>query len=123
MEAINLFADYDLLPEEPKNLLEQFEEATQGDPDYDDLSDWLEKFNAIGYTFDWYLDAVPYALTTIKFFDELKELYESGDLSIPLGEAEGNTAEDYTWTSLVQGYYTFKSGERVDITLDNLLGK
>lgn len=123
MEAINLFADYDLLPEEPKKLLEQFEEATQGEPDYDDLREWHEKFNAIGYTFDWYLDAVPYALTTIKFFDELKLLYESSDLRIPEGEPEGNTAYDYTWSSLIQGYYTLKTGERVDITIDHLLGK
>lgn len=123
MEAINLFADYELLPEEPRKLLEQFEEATNGEPDYNNLSDWLEKFNSIGYTFDWYLDACPYALTTIKFFDKLKNLYESGDLVIPLGEPEGNTAHDYTWTSIVQGYYTFKGGDKVNISLGNLLGE
>lgn len=123
MEAINLFADYDLLPEEPKKLLEQFEEATQGEPDYDDLREWHEKFNAIGYTFDWGLDAVPYALTSINFFDKLKNLHESGDLAIPLYQSDDDDAESNTFVSIIQGYYTFKTGERVDITIDHLLGK
>lgn len=123
MEAINLFEQYDLLPEEPKKLLEQMDEESQGEFTSDDLSDWLEKFTAIGYTFDWYLDCNPYALTSIKFFDKLKLLYESGDLAIPDGEAEGNTAHDYTWTSIIQGYYKFKGGHEVPILLNSLLGE
>ncbi len=57
---IDLFEDYEKLPIEVKVILESFEDET-----YDECARLLSELELLGYTFDYYLDAVPYNLRKI----------------------------------------------------------
>lgn len=59
----DLFATPELLPAEVQAVLEEFSEMDESYENCGKLQDALE---AHGYTFSWYLDAVPYNLRTFE---------------------------------------------------------
>lgn len=63
METVDLFEDYENIPKEVDEIIKKynyFEDST-----YTDLEEFLKELEAIGYTFDYYLDAQPYDLRKI----------------------------------------------------------
>ncbi len=64
METIDnntdLFEHPELLPKEVQTILNEFTEPT-----YKECKQLLEKLKPLGYTFDYYLDAIPYNLQKI----------------------------------------------------------
>ncbi|PWN59963.1 hypothetical protein [Chryseobacterium oncorhynchi] len=70
---INLFEHYDLMPESLKIIADKYNEILEdSDNQYKDLEKFLLEINEIGYTFDYYLDAVPYDLRPISMSEQLK---------------------------------------------------
>ena len=60
---IDLFEDYESQPKELSEIVEVYEERyADGDMDYESTKEFLDKVNAIGYTFDSGLDNEPYNL-------------------------------------------------------------
>ena len=55
----DLFDNYNELPQEVKNILDEF---TENGPTYDNCEILVEKLNAVGYTCEYYLDAQPFNL-------------------------------------------------------------
>lgn len=60
---IDLFEQFETLPEELKRILTKYEEC---DNDYNVMAAMQAECEAIGYTFDYYLDAEPYNLRELK---------------------------------------------------------
>jgi hypothetical protein len=48
------------MPEDVKEVFKQIEKQSLEGFDYQQLADYLYKFNLIGWTFEYYLDAEPY---------------------------------------------------------------
>lgn len=62
----DLFQDYDNMPSELKAIVEKYGARYEaGEMDYKDTAQFLEEVEAIGYTFDYYLDNEPYGLRPI----------------------------------------------------------
>lgn len=61
-ETIDLFDKYELLPPEGIAILDKYADF---DNTYEECEAMLKDFEAIGYTFDYYLDAQPYNLRKI----------------------------------------------------------
>lgn len=59
---IDLFEQWELLPTEAQEILNKYSEHEQT---YENCANMLKEFNAIGYTFEYYLDAEPYNLRKI----------------------------------------------------------
>jgi len=59
MSNTDLFENYDLLPEDVKNALCQFNEDNDL---YKECESLLFKLQAIGYSFEYGLDGIPYNL-------------------------------------------------------------
>lgn len=57
---MDLFENYDLLPQQAQDLLIEYGEIEF--PDYPDTEKFLEKMNQVGYTFDYGLDNLPIEL-------------------------------------------------------------
>ena len=55
----DMFEHIEALPSEVQSVLERYAEC---DESYDVCADMLEEMEAIGYTFEYYLDAEPYFL-------------------------------------------------------------
>lgn len=58
-EEIDLFEHYETLPEEVQSVLAEY---SDDDQDYESIGILKDKLEALGYTFDYGLDAVPYDL-------------------------------------------------------------
>lgn len=63
-EGVDLFEDYDNIPDNLQKILDKYEDAFQ-DGDYSGLAKALKEANAIGYTFEYYLDGQAYDLRKI----------------------------------------------------------
>jgi len=59
---IDLFEQWELLPNEAQEILYRYSDEEQT---YENCANMLKEFNAIGYTFEYYLDAEPYNLRKI----------------------------------------------------------
>ena len=59
---LDLFEQQESLPQEVKDVLEKYKDFN---PTYDECRAMLKDMEAIGYTFDFYLDAEPYNLRKI----------------------------------------------------------
>jgi hypothetical protein len=57
----DLFETPELIPDEVGLILETLEEGS-----YEDIERILKEIKPLGYTFEYYLDAVPYGLRKIK---------------------------------------------------------
>jgi hypothetical protein len=80
-EGVDLFEDYDNIPPKLQAVLDKYEYAFQ-DGDYRDLEKALKAVNAIGYTFEYYLDGQAYDLRKIgqKGKSEVEEYSKGGGL-------------------------------------------
>jgi len=80
-EGVDLFEDYDNIPPKLQAVLDKYEYAFQ-DGDYRDLEKALKAVNAIGYTFEYYLDGQAYDLRKIgqKGKSEVEEYAKGGGL-------------------------------------------
>jgi hypothetical protein len=66
----DLFETPELIPQDVQAILETFNEDTPNT--YEELNRLTNELEAIGYTFDYYLDADPYGLRPVGV--ELQEL-------------------------------------------------
>ena len=62
---IDLFEDYENIPEKVAVILDRYKDEFGEDMDYQDTQNMLNEIEAVGYTFDYYLDNVPYGLRPI----------------------------------------------------------
>jgi hypothetical protein len=60
---IDLFENYELLPSNVLKVLTNFEDMEET---YEDCEKFRNELEKIGYTFEYYLDAIPYDLKKIK---------------------------------------------------------
>lgn len=63
--TIDLFEQYETLPQEMQDLLAKWGEIIENDQSYDNCAKFLNEVEQHGYTFDYYLDAMPYNLRKI----------------------------------------------------------
>lgn len=75
-DGIDLFEDYDNIPPEVQAILNEYEESFE-DGDYQGLEQAQSELNAIGYTFDFYVDGQAYDLRPIGTKGKMSE-YETG---------------------------------------------
>lgn len=61
LQSEDLFPHYQILPANIQQVLSTFKEET-----YDECGRLLSELKAFGYTFEYYLDAVPFNLTKIQ---------------------------------------------------------
>lgn len=61
----DLFEKPELIPSEVQEILNEYEEQAMNGFEYAELAELVKKLESIGYTFDYYLDAEPYALRKV----------------------------------------------------------
>lgn len=66
----DFFEFYEELPPKPRAVLEKY---SLEDMTYESCASMLEEMEALGYTFEYYLDAVPYDLRKMPTIDTLKQ--------------------------------------------------
>lgn len=66
MQEIDLFEAYESIGPELKTILDKYEEASIDGFSYQELAAMLCEVEAVGYTFEYGLDAIPYNLKPIK---------------------------------------------------------
>ena len=96
---IDLFEQFETLAEELKRVLTKYEECEN---DYNVIAAMQAECEAIGYTFDYYLDAEPYNLRPLKGFN-----------TTPYPQEKKPTVEQ-----LSNGQYIVKSGKLTLIHTD-----
>lgn len=67
-QYIDLFEDYINIPHNVQEILNKYEEQfgdDLGNMDYRDMANMHDEIYAVGYTFDSYLDNIPYDLRPI----------------------------------------------------------
>jgi hypothetical protein len=81
-EGVDLFEDYENIPANLQAILDKYEDAFQ-DGEYRGLEKALKEANAIGYTFEYYLDGQAYDLRKIgeKGKSEVEEYGKGGRIS------------------------------------------
>ena len=87
---MDLFADHEKLPQHVQDILEKHGE--DWDDSYDNCRAMLKDMEAVGYTFEYYLDAVPYDLRRMV---KVGEQYRLDELE-PFYLDEGCLDRDYT---------------------------
>jgi len=82
-QGVDLFEDYDNIPDNLQKILDKYEDAFQ-DGDYAGLAKALKEANAIGYTFEYYLDGQAYDLRKIgeKGKSEVEEYADGGQVRV-----------------------------------------
>lgn len=63
-DGIDLFEDYENIPPEVQAILDKYSEGIE-EGNYQELQKAVDELNSIGYTFEYYLDGVPYDLRPI----------------------------------------------------------
>jgi hypothetical protein len=76
---VDLFEDYENIPKKVGKILDRYYDRYGEDMDYKHTENMLEEVEEVGYTFDYYLDNIPYGLRPIGV--ELNQLrgYEDMD--------------------------------------------
>lgn len=94
MKRIDLFADYETLPQEVQDVLAKYEDWGES---YDECAAMLADMNKIGYTFEYYLTAEPYGLrrmfkvTEEYSLEEIESMCADEGLDTPDYELERRT--------------------------------
>lgn len=83
---MDLFEHYEELPQEVQDVLM----TNDGDFDYEDCKEFVEKLNKLGYTCDYYLDAECFNLRKIV---KVGETYTYGELGIYSEDVGMNDSE------------------------------
>ncbi len=65
--TIDLFEHWELIPNEVQEILERYNEDEQPN-DYETIRRLQKELNAIGYNFNYGLDAEPFGLHKMKFY-------------------------------------------------------
>lgn len=63
----DLFEYHELIPQNVKTLLEEYEEQAMEGFDYNTLAEITHRLNELGYNMSYGLDAIPYNLHQMKF--------------------------------------------------------
>jgi hypothetical protein len=117
---VDLFEYPEMMPEEVSAITDRYWEEFGDDMDYSDTQNMLGEIQAVGYTFDFYLDNVPYGLRPIgveleqlKGYEEMAKGGEVGDFNyMMLGRLQsdceyylsyGNRSERQLWAGSVEG--------------------
>ena len=90
-ETIDLFEQYETLPKEVQDVLEQF---CDGENSYEQCRALIDALEPLGYTCEYGLDGQPYSLRKMTAKDKLSNLYSEV-------KAEGN-CKDYVHEMCVQ---------------------
>jgi len=61
--TVDLFESVDTLPQEVQDIINKYQDDWE--PTYENCRSMLKELEAVGYTFDYYLDAEPYDLRKI----------------------------------------------------------
>ena len=72
VNEIDLFEHYETLPQEVQDVLSKYAEVDT----YEQCANMLKECEALGYTFEYYLDAQPYGLRKMNAKDKLSNLYD-----------------------------------------------
>lgn len=62
LDGLDLFKNHELLPKEIQEIIEKYGECDT----YKDCEKMLAELKPLGYTFEYYLDAIPYDLRKIQ---------------------------------------------------------
>lgn len=88
-EEIDLFeADIDTLPEPVQNIIEKY---SNDDMSYASCEKMLNEMNAVGYTFEYYLDAVPHSLKKMSAEEIHAHNTENGWIDVSVEKPPYNT--------------------------------
>lgn len=63
MNSIDLFEQVELLPANAQAIIDKYSVL---ELDYISVAEFQKELQSVGYTFDYYLDAIPYNLRTFK---------------------------------------------------------
>jgi len=122
-EGVNLFEDYENIPENVQEILDEHQQAFE-DGDYRGLEQAHKELEAIGYTFDYYLDGQAYDLRPIgtkgkvelaseKFDNKNNTPFENGgvfseEIITPKGRkfiyTKRNNIHHYIWKNIPEEY-------------------
>jgi hypothetical protein len=81
-EGVDLFEDYDDIPDNVQKILNKYEDAFE-DGNYKDLEKAEKELNKIGYTFEYGLDGVAYDLRKIGQLGKSEQEYSKGGVVEP----------------------------------------
>lgn len=109
-EGVDLFEDYDNIPPKLQSILDKYEDAFQNG-EYRGLEKALKEANAIGYTFEYYLDGQAYDLRKIgeKGKSEVEGYAKGGKVS-NFDKLSSKVAKEYEGKP-VQGKYQKEYGK------------
>jgi hypothetical protein len=97
-EGIDLFEDYENIPNDVQEILDNYQEAFE-DGDYRGLKMAHDELNKIGYTFEYYLDGQAYDLRKIGQKGK-SEVMDNDDYAYGGYMAKGGEIEEYiVWVS------------------------
>ena len=65
IQYYDLFEHYEMQPPKLKEVVDRWDKKLTDGLSYDEVSQFLRDVEKVGYTFDYYLDAVPYGLRPI----------------------------------------------------------
>jgi hypothetical protein len=101
-EGIDLFEDYDNIPNDVQEILDNYQEAFE-DGDYSGLKMAHEELNKIGYTFEYYLDGQAYDLRKIGQKGK-SEVMDNDDYAYGGYMAKGGKISDKQMQKLDSGF-------------------
>lgn len=115
---VDLFENYEKIPQRVKGILEKYWGEFGDSMDYSDTKNMLDEVEAEGYTFDYYLDNEPYGLRPIDVkLNELEgyeEFEKGGELDEEVIEEEFDDmipdSEDCFVSDVVRGGYDVSCG-------------
>jgi len=80
VEYVDLFEYPEQMPEKVAEIYHKYQDEFMGDMDYSDTQNMLNEMEAVGYTFDYYLDNEPYGLRPVGVeLSQLKGWEDSDD--------------------------------------------
>jgi ribosomal protein L14E/L6E/L27E len=109
-EGVDLFEEYDNIPPKLQKILDKHQEAFE-DGDYRGLEKALKEVNAIGYTFEYYLDGQAY---------DLRKIGEKGKSEVE-EYAKGGTLKKYILKADIKTVTVKRNGKEVTFKGDDVL--
>ena len=109
-EGVDLFEEYDNIPPKLQKILDKHQEAFE-DGDYRGLEKALKEVNAIGYTFEYYLDGQAY---------DLRKIGEKGKSEVE-EYAKGGTLKKYILKADIKTVTVKRNGKEVTYKGDDVL--
>ena len=105
---MDLFEDYELLPEELKAVCDKWQEkAAYWGLDYNDCEAFQKECETIGYTFDYGLDAEPFDLRSINLGQQLQDHIANNQNPDIMRTTNDLSWYDKTITPITRAYKNF----------------